>query len=126
MRASNVSHELRCMLFPTCFIGLAKSWFDKLRRHSIISCDQLSSDFKKQFRAAWTIKPEDSSLANIKQQPGKAMKKYVVRFNLEATRARGVDDSSHLMALRARVLSGSAFWEDLQRKHVYTLEEFTK
>lgn len=30
------------------------------------------------------------------------------------------------MAIRAGVLSGSAFWEDLQRKHVYTLEEFTR
>lgn len=126
MRASNVSHELRCMLFHTCLTRPAKSWFDKFRRHSIISWDKLSSNIKKQFRAARTIKPEASSLENIKQQPGRALKKYIARFNLEAARSRGVDDSSHLMAIRVGVLSGSAFWEDLQRKPVYTLKELIR
>ena len=37
IRASNISHELRCMLFPTCLTGPAKSWFDKFRKYSIIS-----------------------------------------------------------------------------------------
>lgn len=49
IRASNVSHELMCMLFPTCLTGPGKSWFDQFRMHSIISWDQLSSDFNKQF-----------------------------------------------------------------------------
>ena len=65
MRATNVNSELRCMLFPTTLTGPAKSWFDKFRRHSITSWEQLSKDFKKQFRAARTIKPKASSLANI-------------------------------------------------------------
>ena len=109
MRACNVSHELKCMMFLTCLTGPAKSWFDKFRRHSIIFVDQLSSDFKKQFRVDRTIKPEDSSMFNINQQPGEALQKYLAQFNLEAARARGVDDSSHLMAIRVGVLSGSAF-----------------
>lgn len=47
MRASNVNHDLRCMLFPTSLTDLDKRWFDKVRRHSITSWDQLSSEFKK-------------------------------------------------------------------------------
>lgn len=39
MRASNVNHDLRCMLFPTSLTGLAKSWFEKFKRHSITSWD---------------------------------------------------------------------------------------
>ena len=49
MRATDADLELRCMLFPTSLTGLAKSWFNKFRRHSITSWYQLSSDFKKQF-----------------------------------------------------------------------------
>lgn len=40
--------------------------------------------------------------------------------------ARGVDDSSHLKAIQAGILPASAFWEDLQKKLVYTLAEFTR
>ena len=47
MRASNVGYELRCMLFPTSLAGPAKSWFEKYKRHSITSWEQLSKDFKK-------------------------------------------------------------------------------
>ena len=54
MRASNMNSELRCMLFPTTLTSPAKSWFDKFRRHSITSSDQLSADFRKQFRNART------------------------------------------------------------------------
>lgn len=84
MRASNVGLKLRCMLFPTTLTGQTKSWFDKFRRHSIVSWDQLSSEFKKQFRAARTIKPEASSLANIKQKIDETLKKYLAMFNIEA------------------------------------------
>lgn len=126
MRASNVNHELRCMLFPTSLTSPAKSWFDKFRRHSITSWDNLSSKFKKQFREAKTIKTEASSLSNIKQKTGETLKQYLARFNIEAARARDVDDSSYLMAIRVGILTTSVFWEDLQRKPVYTLTEFTR
>ena len=86
----------------------------------------MSHEFKRQFRAARTIKPEASSLTNIKQQTDEILKVYLARFNLEVVRARGVDDISHLMAIRAGILTGSQFWEDLQRKLVYNLAEFAK
>ena len=84
MRASNVNSELRCMLFPTTLTRPAKSWFDKFRRHSITSWDQLSADFRKQFRNARTLKPEASSLANIKQRKDETLKNYLARFSLAA------------------------------------------
>ena len=71
MRASNVGYELRCMLFPTSLTGPAKSWFEKYKRHSITSWEQLSKDFKKQFRAMVGVRPEASTLTNVRQQPGK-------------------------------------------------------
>lgn len=126
IQASNVGLELRCMLFPTTLTGQAKSWFDKFRGHSIASWDQLSSEFKKQFWAARTIKLEASSLANIKQKPDETLTKYLTRFNIEAAQAQVVDDSSHLMAIRAGKLPGSPFWDNLQRKPGYSLAEFTK
>ena len=126
MRASNVNLELRCMLFPTTRMGPTKRWFNKFRGQSITSWDQLSSEFKKQFRATRTIKPEASSLANIIQKVGDTLKQYLTKFNIEAARAWGVDDSSHLLAIRAGILPSSPFWDDLQRNSVYTLAEFTK
>ena len=61
MRASNVGYELRCMLFPASLTGPAKNWFEKYKRHSITSWDQLSKDFKKQFRAMIGVRPEASN-----------------------------------------------------------------
>ncbi|XP_062103648.1 uncharacterized protein LOC133814741 [Humulus lupulus] len=125
MRASNVGFELGCMLFPTTLIGAANSWFDKVHRHSISPWEQLSTNFKKQFRDPKSIKLVASSLENIKQQSGESLKKYIVRFNIEASLARDVDDSNHLMAIRAGILPESAFWDDLQQKSVRTIMEFT-
>lgn len=50
----------------------------------------------------------------------------MARFNIEVAEARGVDDNSHLMAIHARILPASTFWEDLQKKRVYNLTEFTR
>ena len=126
MRASNVNSELRCMLFSTTLTGPAKSWFDKFRRHSITSWDQLSADFRKQFRNARTLKPEASSLANIKQRKDETLKNYLARFSLAAAQARGVDDGSHLMAIRAGILPRSLLWKELQKKPVHNLAEFNR
>uniref|UniRef100_A0A803PK54 Retrotransposon gag domain-containing protein n=1 Tax=Cannabis sativa TaxID=3483 RepID=A0A803PK54_CANSA len=52
MRASNVSNNLRCILFPTSLTRAASSWFDKFTNHSITSWEQLLEDFKNQFQAA--------------------------------------------------------------------------
>ena len=51
IRASNVGLDLRCLLFLIILTDPAKSWFDKFRRHSIASWDQLSHEFKRQFHA---------------------------------------------------------------------------
>ena len=37
-----------------------------------------------------------------------------------------MDDNSHLMAIRAGVLPATPFWDELQRKIVYTLAEFIR
>ena len=94
-----MGYELRCMLFPTSLTGPAKNWFEKYKRHSIASWDQLSRDFKKQFKAMVGIRPEASALTNVRQQPNETLKSYLTRFNLEVTRAHDVDNSGHLMAV---------------------------
>lgn len=126
MRANNVGFELRYISFHVTLTGPTNSWFDKFRRHSIKFWDQLSSVFKKQFRASITIKPEPSSLANINQKPSETLKQYLPKFNIEVARARGMDDSSHFMAIRASILLASLFKKYLQRNLVYTLTEFIK
>ena len=114
------------MLFPTTLTGPTKSWFDKFRRHSITSWDQLSADFRKQFRNARTLKPKASSLANIKQRKDETLKNYLARFSLGEAQARGVDDGSHLMAIRAGILPRSLLWKELQKKPVLSLAEFNR
>ena len=126
MRASNVGYELRCMLFPTSLAGPAKSWFEKYKRHSITSWVQLYKDFKKQFRAMMGVRPEASTLTNVRQQPGETLKSYLTRFNLEVARARNADDSGHFMAVQAGVMPGSALWDDMQRKLVRSITEFNR
>ena len=126
MRACNVGYELRCMLFPASLTGPAKSWFKKYKRHSITSWEQLSKDFKKQFRAMMGVRPEASTLTNVRQQPGETLKSYLTRFNLEVARARDVDDSGHLMDIHAGVLPGSALWDDMQGKPVRSITEFNR
>ena len=72
------------------------------------------------------IRPEASALTNVRQQPNETLKSYLTRFNLEVARARDVDDSGHLMAVRAGVMPGSPLWEDMQRKPVRSLTEFNR
>ena len=57
------------------------------------------------------MKPEASSLENMKQKADETLKQYLARFNIEAARARGMDDSSHLMAIRAGILPASPLWD---------------
>ncbi|XP_062093927.1 uncharacterized protein LOC133799959 [Humulus lupulus] len=125
MRANNIGYELRCIIFKTTLTRPEKNWFDKFRRHSISSWDQLSKEFKKQVQAAKSIKHEASTLTNVRKQPGESLKSYLARFNIEAAQARNVDDNEHLMAVRAGVLPRSPLWDDMQRKHVRTITEFT-
>ena len=58
MRASNVTNNLRCILFPTSLVGAASSWFNKFTHHSITSWEQLSRDFKKLFQDARDRRPK--------------------------------------------------------------------
>uniref|UniRef100_A0A803Q729 Retrotransposon gag domain-containing protein n=1 Tax=Cannabis sativa TaxID=3483 RepID=A0A803Q729_CANSA len=113
MRAHQVVDDLRCVLFLVTLTGVAKTWFKKFKRHSITSWDQLSRDFKKELCAAKARNLEFSSLANLKQQPGKSLRAYINRFNAEAAKARDVDDSGRLMALGAGITNGSQFWDSL-------------
>ncbi|XP_062075804.1 uncharacterized protein LOC133779923 [Humulus lupulus] len=110
MRANNVKYELRCMLFPTTLTTLAKNWLDKFQRHSISAWEQLSWEFKKQFQAVKRIKPEASTLTNVRQHPGESLKSYLAKFNIEVA--------------RVGVLPGSPLWDDMQRKPVRSIVEF--
>ena len=75
---------------------------------------------------ARTIKPEASSLANIKQGPFETLKAYLKRFKDEATRTKRVDDGQQLMALEARIRAGSPLWDDLQRQGCHRLDDFIR
>ena len=57
---------------------------------------------------------------------GETLTAYLERFSLAAAQARGVDDGSHLMEIRAGILPASPLWKDLQRKPVYSLGEFNR
>ncbi|KAF4353572.1 hypothetical protein F8388_003444 [Cannabis sativa] len=126
MRTHQVVDDLRCVLFLVALTGAAKTWFKKFKRHSITSWDQLSRDFKKEFCTAKAKKLECSSLANVKQQLGESLKAYINCFNVEATKARDVNDSGGLMALGAGIANGSQFWDRLQEKGAHTIDEFMK
>ena len=54
------------------------------------------------------------------------LKDYLARISLAAAQARGVDDGSHLMAIRAGILPRSILWKELQMKPVDTLAEFNR
>ena len=45
---------------------------------------------------------------------------------MAAAQARGVDDGSHLMAIRAGILLRSLHWKELQKKPVHSLAEFNR
>ncbi|XP_030505162.2 uncharacterized protein LOC115720143 [Cannabis sativa] len=131
MRASNVTINLRCILFPTSLVGAASSWFNKFTHHSITSWEQLSKDFKKQFQAARDRRLEATSLTNIKQQPGETLKAYLSRFSTAAARVRNLDDSTQLSALQARISTnpstiGGKLWHNLQGRLVRNITEFNE
>ena len=73
----------------------------------------MSSEFKRAFRASKETSIEVDSLTNIKQQPGESLKTYLSRFTKVAARARDVDDSSKLMAVRTGIMVGGYLWHDL-------------
>ncbi|XP_060965268.1 uncharacterized protein LOC133034237 [Cannabis sativa] len=131
MRASNVTNNLCCILFPTCPVGVASSWFNKFTHHFITSWEQLSKDFKKQFQVARDRRPKASSLTNIKQQPGEMLKAYLSRFSTAAARVRNLNDSTQHTALQAWIdtdlsTAGSELWDDLQGPPVKNITEFNE
>ena len=65
-------------------------------------------------------------MANIKQRKDETLKNYLDRFSLAAAQARGIDDGSHLMAIRAGILLRSLLWKELQKKPVHSLAEFNR
>uniref|UniRef100_A0A803QYV5 Retrotransposon gag domain-containing protein n=1 Tax=Cannabis sativa TaxID=3483 RepID=A0A803QYV5_CANSA len=131
MRASNVTNNLCCILFPTSLVGAASSCFNKFTHHSITSWEQLSKDFKKQFQAARDRRPEAASLTNIKQQSGKTLKAYLSRFSTAAVRVRNLDDSTQLTSFQAGIntdpsTAGGELWDDLQGRLVKNIIEFNE
>ncbi|XP_060974116.1 uncharacterized protein LOC115695310 [Cannabis sativa] len=99
MRTSQVSSDLKCMLFPMTLTRAAKTWSQKR---------------------------ECSSLGNVKQQLGESLKAYINRFNIEATKVKNVDDSGRLMALGAGITHGSLLWDSLQGRGAPGIDEFMK
>ncbi|XP_062112954.1 uncharacterized protein LOC133824104 [Humulus lupulus] len=69
--------------------------------------------------------PEASTLTNVRQQPGESLKSYLARLNIEAAQAHNVDDSGHLIVVRAGVQPRRPLWDDMQRKPVRKIVEFT-
>ncbi|XP_060965288.1 uncharacterized protein LOC115719955 [Cannabis sativa] len=131
MRASNVTNNLRCILFPTSLVGVASSWFNKFTRHSVISWEQLSRDFKKQFQAVRDRRPEAASLTNIKQQLDETLKAYLSHFSTAVARVRNLDDNTQLTVLQARIstyplTAGGELWDDLQGRPITNITEFNK
>ncbi|XP_060972499.1 uncharacterized protein LOC133038384 [Cannabis sativa] len=131
MRASNVTNNLRCILFPTSQVGAASSWFNKFTHHSITSWEQFSKDFKKQFQAARDRRLKASSLTNIRQQPSEMFKAYLSHFSTGAARVRNLDDSTQLTALQAGITTdlsttGGKLWDDLQGRPVKNITEFNE
>ncbi|KAF4353340.1 hypothetical protein F8388_015751 [Cannabis sativa] len=126
MRAHQVVDDLRCVLFPVTLTGVAKTWFKKFKRHSITSWDKLSRDLKKELRGSKARKLKCSCLTNVKQQPGESLKAYINHFNVEAAKAKDVDDNRRLMALGVGITNGSQFWDSLQGKGARTIDEFMK
>ncbi|KAM6543961.1 hypothetical protein CsatB_008408 [Cannabis sativa] len=131
MRESNVMNNLRCILLPTSLVGAVSSWFNKFTRHSIISWEQLSRDFKKQFQAARDRRPKAASLTNIKQQPNETLKAYLSRFSTAVARVRNLDDSTQLIALQAGISTDpltaeGELWDDFQGCSVRNIIEFNE
>ncbi|KAF4350181.1 hypothetical protein F8388_013602 [Cannabis sativa] len=114
MQAHQVIRNLKCVLFLATLSGATFSWFKKFKRHSIVSWQQLSNAFKKEFQAARTHKLKCSSLANMRQFLGESLKAYINFFNIEATKTHGINDSARLMALVVGIAHGSVFWNNLQ------------
>ncbi|KAF4378858.1 hypothetical protein G4B88_008328 [Cannabis sativa] len=106
MQAHQVIRNLKCVLFLATLSGATFSWFKKFKRHSIVSWQQLSNAFKKEFQAARTHKLKCSSLANMRQFLGESLKAYINFFNIEATKTHGINDSARLMALVVGIAHG--------------------
>uniref|UniRef100_A0A803NTW9 Uncharacterized protein n=1 Tax=Cannabis sativa TaxID=3483 RepID=A0A803NTW9_CANSA len=77
------------------------------------------------------LRPETSSLTNIKQQPGESRKAYLSLFSTTAARVRNLNDSIQLTALQAGIaidLStvGGELWDDLHGFPVMNINEFNE
>ena len=55
------------------------------------------------------VRPEASTLTNVRQQQGESLKSYLTRFNIEVARACNVDDSGYLMAVKLVYYQGVPF-----------------
>ncbi|XP_060965378.1 uncharacterized protein LOC133034333 [Cannabis sativa] len=115
MRASDVTNNLRSILFPTLLVRASSSWFNKFTHHLITSCEQLSKDFKKKFQAVRDRRPKASSLTNIKPQLGKTLKGYLSHFSIATARVGITTDLA---------TAGGELWDDLQGCPVKYISDF--
>ncbi|XP_060965360.1 uncharacterized protein LOC133034318 [Cannabis sativa] len=131
MQESNVTNNLRSILFPTSLVRAASSWFNKFTHHLITSCEQLSKDFKKKFQAVRDRRPKASSLTNIKPQLGKTLKGLLSHFSTATARVRNLHDSTQLTTLQVGIttdlaIAGGELWDDLQGCPVKYISEFNE
>lgn len=97
------SDAIRCRAFFFTLTGSAKHWFERLKRRSISSFNELARAFLAQFIGAREQRKPHINLLTVKQQPGESLRDYITRFNDEALQVEGYSEGAALVAITARL-----------------------
>ena len=84
--------EVICSSFLATLRRATRVWFSKLPTSSIMSFEQLSDSFVRNFIGVQHHKRPTSYLLTIKQQEAKSLREYVKHFNKDVLKIDEVDD----------------------------------
>ncbi|KAM1499520.1 hypothetical protein PS1_022586 [Malus domestica] len=91
---------LMCKIFSTTLQGEAQDWFHTLPPQSILSFNELSFVFTKEYSSNRSIKRTSDHLFNIVKDPRETIRNYVKRFKVEKAKIVGCNEDITTAAFR--------------------------
>jgi len=122
MKMAGQTPSTMCQAFCLTLTGTAFEWFQRLKRGSIQSFEDLQEKFLTRFAASRVRRREKSYLLTIKQGHHETLQRYLNRFIEESNKVDEYDDSDAIFAF-IDGLKTSSFLISLVRQRPTTMSE---
>ena len=100
-----------CRCFVVTLSGTAKKWIRQIEPETIISWEQLSAMFMRQFQGGCKYATPFINLASIKQGPNETLKAYIKHFKVELKMIHNPQENGVMTAAISGVRPDTPFWD---------------